>query len=135
MNAVRNSVLVLSICLLLAACAKDPGDSDLSGTWLCKETSQIFLKSTKGESRFYVTFIKDSVNPDKYSISNIYQLGTNVKVTVVRDGYSLTLSSQTVNKTLFEGKGTINDAYDFITLIYTVDDGGGVDKVTAEYSR
>ncbi|MFA6482437.1 MAG: hypothetical protein WCW62_07670, partial [Bacteroidales bacterium] len=100
------------------------------------ETSQIFLKTTKGTSVYEVTFIRDAVNPESYRIDNIYKLGTGIKVSVIKNGYSITLPKQSVDGFVFEGAGTINETYDLINMTYTADDGGGqVDHVTAEYSR
>ena len=136
MNIMKNARVVLAICLLLTGCVTDTANPNLAGTWTCHETSQIFLKSLKGTSVYEVTFTRDAVNQDKYYIDNIYKLGTGVKVSVIKDGYSVTLLKQSVDGFVFEGSGTINETYDLITMIYTVDDGGGVvDHVTAEYSR
>lgn len=136
MKTVKNSVLVLVICLLLAGCAPEVGNPDLSGVWSCTETSQIFLKSTKGTSVFDVTFSRDAVNQNKYYTNNFYGLGSAGKVALLKDGFSITLLIQTVDGFVFEGAGTINESLDLINLSYTTDDGGGVvDHVTAEYSR
>lgn len=136
MNTIRNSVMVLAICLVFAGCVPEVGNPNLAGTWSCTETSQIFLKNTKGTSVFDVTFARDAVNAEKYSIDNFYKLGSGVKVSVIKDGYSITLPKQSVDGFVFEGSGTINETYDLISMTYTADDGGGVvDHVTAEYSR
>ncbi|MCX6223450.1 MAG: hypothetical protein NTV01_01625, partial [Bacteroidia bacterium] len=100
------------------------------------ETSQIFLKSTKGTSIYTVTFSRDTAHTDTYYIDGIYHLGNGVKASVIKNGYSITLLKQTVDRTVFEGSGTINETFDLINMSYTADDGGGVvDHVTAEYSR
>jgi len=136
MNTVKNSSLSFAVCLLLAGCVPEVGNPDLAATWTCHETSQIFLKSTKGSSVYTVTFDRDAVNLDKYYIDNFYKLGNGVKVYVLKDGYSITLLKQTVDGFVFEGSGTINDTFDLINMTYTADDSGGVvDHVTAEYSR
>lgn len=127
---------ILAICLFFLSCDPQVGNPNLAGTWSCSETSQIFLKGTKGTSIYQVTFQRDAVNTDKYTISNIYKLGDRVSVSVIKDGYSITLPKQSVDGFIFEGTGTINDTFDLINLSYTADDGGGtVDHVTAEYSR
>ena len=136
MKTIKTPGLAIAFCLLLACCATETGNPNLAGTWSCKETSQIFLKDTKGTSVFDVTFIRDASNQDKYQIDNFYKLGSGVKVSVIKSGYSLTLPKQSVDGFVFEGSGTINDTYDLINMTYTADDGGGqVDHVTAEYSR
>ncbi|MFA6484019.1 MAG: hypothetical protein WCW62_15675, partial [Bacteroidales bacterium] len=76
MNTVKNTLTVIAVCLLLGSCAPETGNPDLAGTWSCTETSQIFLKTTKGTSVYEVTFIRDAVNPESYRIDNIYKLGT-----------------------------------------------------------
>lgn len=136
MNTVKNSGLVLAICLLFAGCVPEVGNPNLAGTWSCTETSQIFLKTTKGTSIYQVTLERDAVNTDKYYIDNFYKLGNGVKVSVIKSGYTITLPKQSVDGFVFEGSGTINDTFDLINLSYTADDGGGtIDHVTAEYSR
>jgi hypothetical protein len=136
MNTVKNSFLIAAISLLLAGCTPEEGNPNLAGTWSCKETSQIFLKPLKGVSVYDVTFSRDAVSTDNYTIDNFYKLGNGVRVTVIKDGYSITLPQQSVDGFVFEGSGTINDTYDLINMTYTADDGGGVvDHVTAEYSR
>ena len=130
------SALVLTIFLMFTGCLDEVGNPNLAGYWTCHETSQIFLKSTKGTSVYQVTFTRDAVNQDKYTIGNFYKLGDGIMVTVIKDGYSLTLVKQSVDGFVFEGSGTINETFDLINMTYTADDGGGVvDHVTAEYSR
>ena len=124
------------LLLLTASCIPEEGNPDLSGTWTCTETSEIFLKGTKGTSIYQVTFTADQVVPDNYRISNFYKLGSNIRVTIIRSGYTINLHKQSVEGFLFEGAGEINDTYDIIQMAYTVDDGGGViDHVMAEYAR
>jgi hypothetical protein len=136
MKKTKNLGFILAICLLFLSCDPQVGNPNLAGSWSCSETSQIFLKGTKGTSVYQVTFQRDAVNTDKYTISNIYKLGDRVSVSVIKDGYSITLPKQSVDGFNFEGAGTINESFDLINLSYTADDGGGtVDHVTAEYSR
>jgi len=132
----KRTGLIIAICLLMAGCIPEEGNPDLAGAWSCKETSEIFLKGAKGTSIYQVTYLKDALSSDKYYIDNIYKLGSGIKVSVIRNGYSITLPRQTADNIVFEGSGTINDTYDLITMTYTADDGGGqIDHVTAEYSR
>lgn len=136
MKTFINPFLVTVVSLLLFACVPETGDPNLTGTWTCSETSQIFLKSTKGTSIYQVTFERDAASLDQYHIDNFYKLGSGVRVTVIKDGYSITLPKQSVDGFVFEGAGTINETYDMISMTYSADDGGGqVDHVTAEYSR
>jgi hypothetical protein len=136
MKTVKNTFITLVISLLFTGCVTETGDPDLSGSWTCHETSEIFLKSTKGTSVYQVTYSKDAVNQNKYYIDNFYKLGNGVRVSVIKDGYYLTLPKQSVDGFNFEGSGTINESYDLINMTYTADDGGGVvDHVTAEYER
>lgn len=122
--------------LLMTSCVFEEGDPDLSGSWTCTETSEIFLKSTKGTSIYQVTFEKDASIQDKYYIDNFYKLGSGVHVSVLKSGYTVSLPKQSVNGFVFEGSGELNDTYDMIYMTYTADDGGGeVDHVTAEYAR
>ena len=136
MKTITNSALILTLCLCFSGCIPEEGNPDLAGTWSCTETSQIFMKSTKGTSVYTVTFNSDALNSDKYYIDNIYKLGNGIKVSVIKNGYSITLPRQTSDNVVFEGSGTINETFDLINMTYTADDGGGVvDHVTAEYSR
>jgi len=136
MKTLKFSGLGLGICLLVASCTLDTGNPDLSGSWSCHETSQIFLKNTKGTSVYDVTFYRDASKPDEYTISNFYNLGSGIRVTILKDGFSVTLPKQSVDGFVFEGSGTINETTDLISMSYTADDGGGVvDHVTGEYSR
>ena len=139
MKTIRIPIVVAVICLLTAGCIPETGNPNLAGSWTCSETSEIFLKSTKGTkgtSIYQVTFEKDALSTDKYYIDNIYKLGNGIKVSVIKSGYAITLPKQTVNGFNFEGSGVINESFDLISMTYTADDGGGqVDHVTAEYSR
>jgi outer membrane biogenesis lipoprotein LolB len=136
MNTRLTSLLALLAIILVGGCTTDTGNPDLSGTWSCQETSQIYLKSTKGTSIYQVTLSRDASNTNKYYIDNFYKLGNGIKVAVIKDGYSISLPKQSVDGFLFEGSGTVNESYDLINLTYTADDGGGqVDHVTADYSR
>lgn len=131
----RYGTVILTI-VLFSSCVFEEGNPDLSGSWTCTETSEIFLKSTKGTSIYQVTFEKDATIGDKYYINNFYKLGNGVRVSVIKSGYSVTLQKQSVNGFVFEGSGELNDTYDMIYMTYTADDGGGeVDHVTAEYAR
>lgn len=132
----KQSAFIISICLILLGCVDEVGNPNLSGNWTCQETSQIFLKVSKGTSVYQVTFERDALNTERYTIDNFYKLGTGVRVSVIKDGYSISLPRQSVDGFLFEGAGIINETFDLINLTYTADDGGGeVDHVTAEYSR
>lgn len=136
MKRLFRPIWVMSVVLLIAGCIPETGNPDLSGSWTCSETSEIFLKSLKGTSIYQVTLSRDAVNTDKYYIDNFYKLGNGIRVSVIKNGYSITLPSQSVDGFVFEGVGSINDSYDLINMTYTADDGGGeVDHVTAEYSR
>jgi len=132
---IRLSV-VLTMIAAMNSCILEEGNPNLAGSWTCKETSEIFLKSTKGTSIYQVTFTRDAVNQDKYYIENFYKLGTDVKVAVIKTGYTIELPKQSVDGFVFEGSGEVDDVFNFISLSYTADDGGGeIDHVTAEYSR
>jgi len=122
--------------LFMTSCVLEEGDPDLSGSWTCTETSEIFLKSTKGTSTFQVNFENDISIQDKYYIDNFYNLGNGNRVTIIKSGYTISIPKQTVDGFVFEGSGELNDTYDMIYMTYTADDGGGeVDHVTAEYAR
>jgi hypothetical protein len=132
--------LIASVLLLLPAlfqcCEPVEGDPNLAGAWNCKETSQIFMKRANLTSTFTVTFVRDAVNTNQYHIKNFYRLGDQVTVTVLKDGYTITIPKQSVDGFLFEGSGSLNDDYTLINMTYTADDGGGqVDHVAAEMSR
>ncbi|MFH0760079.1 MAG: hypothetical protein V2A67_01080 [Bacteroidota bacterium] len=128
--------IVCMTALLVTSCVFEEGNPDLSGSWTCTETSEIFLKNTKGTSIYQVTFEKDASIQDKYYINNFYKLGNNIHVSVIKSGYTISLPKQSVNGFVFEGSGETNDTYDMIYMTYTADDGGGeVDHVTAEYAR
>ncbi len=136
MKTFRTRLIIVALIPMLSGCIPETGDPNLTGTWSCHETSQIFLKGSKGTSIYDVTFSRDASITDKYYIDNFYKLGNGVKVSVVKDGYTITMPKQTVDGFLFEGSGTINETYELINMTYTADDGGGqVDHVTAEYSR
>jgi hypothetical protein len=136
MKTIKNLCSVISLILLMAGCAPETGDPNLAGSWSCQETSQIFLKGAKGTSIYQVTFDRDAVVLDKYQIDNFYKLGNGVKVSIVKNGYFITLPKQSVDGFVFEGSGTVDETFNVINLSYTADDGGGVvDHVTAEYSR
>jgi hypothetical protein len=94
------------------------------------------MKRANLTSTFTVTFVRDAVNTNQYHIKNFYRLGDQVTVTVLKDGYTITIPKQSVDGFLFEGSGSLNDDYTLINMTYTADDGGGqVDHVAAEMSR
>jgi len=133
---VKNTFFVLAICLFFAGCVLEEINPNLAGVWHCTETSEIFLKSTKGTSIFDVVFKQDAENLSKYYIENIYDLGSSTEVYATVSGSSISIPEQTVNGFVIKGSGTINDNYDLIYMTYTVDDGGGdVDHLTAEFAR
>ena len=136
MKLVKNSSFLLAICLIFTGCILEEINSNLAGVWNCTESSEIFLKSTKGTSIFDVVFKQDAENLSKYYIENIYDLGSATEVYATVSGSTITIPEQTVNGFVFKGSGTINDQYDLIDMTYTVDDGGGkVDHLTAEFAR
>ena len=130
------ALVILALPTVFQSCEPVEGNPNLSGTWTCKETSQIFMKRATLTSTFTVTFIRDAVNPDQYYIQNFYKLGDQVKVSVLKDGYTITIPQQSVDGFVFAGSGSINENYTLINMTYTADDGGGqVDNVVAEMSR
>jgi hypothetical protein len=136
MKSIKTLALAMGMTLILFGCVLETGNPNLAGSWSCHETSQIFLKGSKGTSIYQVTFERDAVDQDQYRIDNFYKLGNGIQVSVLKDGYSLILPKQSVDGFVFEGAGTMNETYDLINMTYTADDGGGVvDHVTAEYSR
>jgi hypothetical protein len=140
MKNLKYFTILCAITLTMGSCILDPVDQSLEGEWSCTETSEIFLKSNsdlKGTSTFPVYIAQDATNSNKYYIDNFYQLGSGNQVEIVVSfGNTITISTQTINGIEFSGSGTINSAYDLVSLTYTADDGGGeVDHVTAEYSR
>jgi hypothetical protein len=134
-NVIRFTI-VFAMAVALNSCVLEEGNPNLAGSWTCKETSEIYMKSLKGTSIYQVTFTRDAVNQDKYYVENFYKLGSDVKVAIIKSGYTITLPKQSVNGFVFEGAGEIDDMFNFINMNYTADDGGGeVDHVTAEYTR
>ena len=136
MNTAKLTACLLSVCLAFAGCIPEEFDSNLAGVWRCSESSEIFLKSTKGTSIFDVVFKQDADNQSKYYIGNFYDLGSSIEVVATVSGSTLIIPEQTVNGFVFKGSGTINDQYNLIDMNYTVDDGGGkTDHLTAELTR
>ena len=134
----RVSMVLTSLLMLflLQSCIPDEGNPDLSGSWTCTETSEIFMKTLKGTSVYPVRFIGDVNNPDRYQIENFYKLGNGVKVMVEVSGYTITIPRQTAGGFEFVGQGSISGNYALIELEYTADDSGGeIDHVTATYAR
>jgi hypothetical protein len=136
MKSITQLAAIACLSLLMTGCTLEEGNPDLTGSWTCTETSEIFVKSTKGTSIYTVTFQRDAVNQNKYYIDNFYKLGNGVRVAVIKNGYLIDLPKQSVDGFVFEGTGEVNDTFNIIQLNYTADDGGGeVDHVTAEYAR
>jgi len=136
MKRLLPSTILLLILILIPSCIPEEGDPNLAGTWTCEETSEIFMKSTKGTSIFTVTFSRDATNPDQYRIDNFYRLGIGVNISVLVSGYSISIPRQTVAGFVFEGSGTISADYGLIEMTYTADDfGDQIDHVEATFSR
>jgi hypothetical protein len=137
MNRVKKNGFLVLLCFLLAGCVTDTVDEDLSGSWTCKETSDIFsLKGTKGTSVYQVSITRDASDSDVYYMDNFYKLGSGVKVTALVTGNTITIPSQESDGFAFAGTGTIDGSFNTINMTYTADDHGGtVDHVTAEYTR
>ncbi len=136
MKSISKLTVMACLGLILAGCTLEEGNPDLAGSWTCTETSEIFVKSTKGTSVYTVTLKRDAANFDKYYIDNFYKLGNGVRVAVIKSGYLIDLPKQSVDGFVFEGTGEVNETFNIIQLYYTADDGGGVvDHVTAEYAR
>ncbi len=136
MRKLINVLTSLLMVFFLQSCILEEGNPDLSGSWTCTETSEIFMKPLKGTSVYPVSFIRDVNDPDRYQIENFYKLGSGVKVIVEVAGYSLSIPRQSVGGFEFEGGGSISGNYALIEIEYTADDSGGeIDHVTATYAR
>ena len=122
---------------MLPSCIPESTAVSLEGAWQCEETSEIFLKNTKGTSIFPVYLAQDAMNDNKYYIDNFYNMGTGSQITIMlTGGRTITIEKQTVSGIEFEGSAVVSADYNTIEFAYTADDGGGqIDHVKSTYTR
>jgi hypothetical protein len=134
-NYVRLFALLITGILIIQSCedtndkTNDPRDN-ITDTWQCKETSEVFKQTT-----YTVDITKSSSDSTKILIDNFYQIGPGSKVSAKLNGSGLSIASQTLDGFTISGSGTISSNYKTINLTYTVNDGAGIDHVTAVYTK
>ena len=134
----RIRIFIIScLIVLLSSCFPESTAVSLEGSWQCEETSEIFLKTTKGTSVFPVYLARDAMYDNKYYIDNFYNMGTGSQLTImVSGGRTITIETQTVDGIEFAGSAVVSTDYNTIEFVYTADDGGGqIDHVKSTYTR
>ena len=142
----RKIGLIVAVLMLFVMCEKDPdieipdpeeteGDQRdrFVGTWTVSENSKLL-----GARNFDVNMSNDDQFPAQMNVSNFYLIGTgdtivaNVSAVLVS---TITIPNQTVNASLFNGKGEMENDQK-INFTYYVDDGNAnIDTVTAVFIR
>jgi len=133
MNKYAFAVLfVLLFGILLNSCEslEDYGPESIYDTWYCIEDSEIY-----GQTNYYVDLSKHPSEDGKIILDNFYSLGLGLEVIAGLSGLSIVIPSQVVDGNTIAGSGSIASDYKTINFTYTVDDGGEVDHVTAQFKR
>ncbi len=120
------SGVVLNSCESL----EEYGPDSIYDTWYCVENSELF-----GQTSFYVDLSKHPSEDGKIILDNFYNLGLGKEVIANLSGLSISIPSQVVDGNTIAGSGTIASDYKTINFTYTVDDGGDVDNVAAQFKR
>ncbi len=123
-------VLLLGIMFNSCESLEEYGPDSIYDTWYCLETSEVY-----GQTNYYVDLSKHPSEDGKIILDNFYNLGLGKEVIANHSGLSISIPSQVVDGNAIAGSGTIASDYKTIDFTYVVDDGGGVDHVTAQFKR
>ena len=118
--------------MILTSCEslEELGPDSIYDTWYCIETSEIY-----GQTNYYVDLSQHPSEDGKVILDNFYNLGLGKEVIAELSGSYIAIPSQVVDGNTIAGSGSIASDYKTINFTYTVDDGGGVDHVTAQFKR
>lgn len=134
----------LCFAVLFYSCEKDELEEELLeeevdgdvrdrfiGEWTVSETSKLL-----GARNYKVDIQKSTFSASRVNLFNFYALGgdtieANISAVLVS---TITVPNQTVNGNFIDGTGEMIDD-NKINFSYIVDDGNGVDSVTAVYIR
>ena len=110
----------------------DPADErdNITGTWKCQEVDQ-----SNKTINFEAVISKHVTDSAKIWVDNFSGLGRGIKVSVGMGGHLLTIPKQTVDGNTISGSGSISSSYNQIDWTYSLDDGGGKENYTANYTR
>jgi hypothetical protein len=127
-----NLVFILLAGIALTSCEslEEYGPDSIYDTWYCIETSDVY-----GQTNYYVDLSKHPSEDGKIILDNFYNLGMGLEVIAELSGLSIIIPSQVVDGNTIAGSGSIASDYKTINFTYTVNDGGAVDHVTAQYKR
>lgn len=125
-------LLLLLLAVLCYACEDDKDNviDKLPGNWFCEESS-----SQYGAASYTVEISRSTINDNEIIIDNFYHLGSGNKVSAIVEHSDLEIPEQTVMGFTFSGRGTVSDEGSKISISYTADDNGGVDNVSAVFTR
>lgn len=131
----KNAFVFLAILLsglFFTSCEslEEFGPDSIYDSWYCIETSEVY-----GQTNYYVDLSKHPSEDGKIILDNFYNLGLGQEVIATLSGLSISIPSQVVNGNTITGSGSIAADYKTINFTYTVDDGGDVDHVTAQFKR
>lgn len=114
----RNIIVLALLALFFVACDPNSGTSDirdpLVGSWTCKE-------SGVGAQSYQVAVSIAPYEEDKMYFKNLYNLNKDSAVEVTISGSTLVIPTQTVDKFLFHGSGSVSSDKKTITLNFTAD--------------
>jgi hypothetical protein len=123
-------ILLAGMALISCESLEEFGPDSIYDTWYCIETSEIY-----GQTNYYVDLSKHPSEEGKIILDNFYNLGLGLEVIAELSGLSIVIPSQVVDGNTITGNGSIASDYKTINFMYTVNDGGEVDHVTAQYKR
>jgi hypothetical protein len=154
MLKIKLPVIVFAVALLgfVSACKKDielPETPDIQsieevegdvrdrflGTWTVSETSKLL-----GSRNYQVRIEKDSLYPARVNLYNLYLLGENVDSvranvsSVLVDAITIPNQQTVQSNNSIGGAGKMIDDNN-ISFDFTVDDGNGIDTVSASFVR
>lgn len=129
-----NKTLIFCFLILVVSCEElsdnlSPRDSIID-TWKCTETD-----SDKIVDSFLVEIVEDEQSLTGVKIYNFNHLGESFAVKANISSLSVSIPSQKSEGFTISGSGAIMGDYEEITLSYSVNDGGGVEKYTAVLTK
>lgn len=126
------SLTLLLLVMSFHSCEslEEYGPDSIYDTWHCLETSEVY-----GQTNYYVDLSEHPSEDGKIILDNFYNLGLGKEVVADLSGLSIAIPSQVVDGNTISGSGSIAADYKTIDFTYTVNDGGDVDHVTAQFKR
>lgn len=130
MKKLLSTIILTSLVIIsFSSCEEDEDDNidiaaELSGVWIFNETQGDFAPQT-----YTVTITR--LNETEIEIFNFYNLGGSTSVTAFLDGGGISIPTQSEMGNIIFGSARYTDAFNRMSLDFSVDDGASIDNVIA----